>query len=245
LNAIQAMPLGGIVYICARNVEIPEKNPLSLKPGGYIEVSIKDTGIGIPQENLAMIFDPYFTTKQMGSGLGLAICYSIIKNHDGAITVDSELGKGSTFHFYIPASKNEPDKIESEKKILSKKSLKILLMDDEDIVLKPTKLMLQSLGHEVDISHDGAEAIEIFKKFYELGDPYNIVILDLTVAGGIGGKETIIHLKKIDPNIRGIVSSGYSTDPIMSDYRKFGFSGVIMKPYNIGELRKAIERAMV
>ena len=238
INARQAMPAGGRLVIKAEEVNVSDQQIPSLKPGHYIKLTIRDTGIGIPKEYISRIFDPYFTTKQKGSGLGLTVVYSIIKNHNGYITVDSELGKRTTFEIYLPSV---PKK---EKKTLEPGKLKILVMDDEEIVLEVIQEMLKILGHEVVGVKDGKEAIEAYKEAKQKANPFDVVILDLTVPGGMGGNETLKELKKIDPDVKAIVSSGYSNDPIMSEYEKYGFKAVVPKPYGMDELKEALRKVV-
>jgi len=238
INARQAMPAGGKLVIKAEEVNVLDQQIPSLKPGHYIKLIIQDTGIGIPKEHINRIFDPYFTTKQKGSGLGLTVVYSIIKNHEGYITVDSELGKGTTFEIYLPAV---PKK---EKKILEPARLKILVMDDEEIVLEVIQEMLKILGHEAIGVRDGKQAIEVYKEAKEQGSPFDVVILDLTVPTGMGGEETMKELLKIDPDVKAIVSSGYSNDPIMSEYEKYGFKAVVPKPYGMDELKEVLRKVI-
>lgn len=245
INAIQAMPTGGTIHIQAENLELGEPNDLSLLAGKYVKISIRDQGLGIPAEYISKIFDPYFTTKQKGSGLGLATAYSIIKNHDGHIMVTSSLGEGTTFHIYLPAStqtiQRQP---EADRQWLAGKG-KILVMDDEAIVREVLGKMLVNLGYEARFAQDGAEAIQLFTEARAAGDAFDAVILDLTVPGGMGGKESIIHLRLIDPQIKAIVSSGYSEDPIMADFQKYGFSGVIAKPYRVSDLSKTLHEVII
>jgi len=210
------------------------------KEGRYVKVSIEDQGVGIPQEHLHRIFDPYFTTKQKGSGLGLATSYSIIKNHGGYINVESKLGVGTTFYFYLPASFRQiPAKKEEAEKPIAGRG-RILLMDDEEIIRDLGCQMLSHLGYEATAVVDGAEAVELYKKAKESGRPFDAVIMDLTIPGGMGGRIAIQKLIEIDPEVKAIVSSGYSNDPVMSDFRKYGFSGVIAKPYKIKDLSEAL-----
>ncbi len=241
INARQAMPTGGRLIIKAENVEISDQKIPSLKPGHYIKLTVQDTGIGIPKEHINKIFDPYFTTKQKGSGLGLTVVYSIIKSHEGYIRVDSELGKGTTFEIYLPAI---PKKKKEKENALEPEKLRILVMDDEEMVLEVVKEMLQLLGHEVVGVKDGKEAVEAYKEAKQKGNPFDIVILDLTVPGGMGGDETLKELKKIDPDVKAIVSSGYSNDPIMSEYEKYGFKAVVPKPYGMDELKEALRKVV-
>jgi CheY-like chemotaxis protein len=211
-----------------------------------VRLSIEDQGVGIPREHLQSVFDPYFTTKQKGSGLGLASSYSILKNHDGYITVESQVGVGTTFYMYLPAFLEEVvvEKEEHEEKPFVGKG-RVLVMDDERIVIDLATEMLRSMGYEVTAATDGAEAIELYQKAEESGNPFDVVIMDLTVPGGMGGRETIQSLMEIDPEIKAIVSSGYSNDPVMADFRKYGFSGVIAKPYRIGELGEVLRKLTV
>lgn len=240
INADQAMPAGGTIRVCAENVVISAKDELALKEGNYVRLSITDEGIGIPEGHLQRIFEPYFTTKQRGSGLGLATSYSIINNHDGCITVDSELGVGTTFYIYLPACEKEVVTKEEERvKTLEGKG-RILLMDDDESILEVTSEVLVYLGYEVEVARDGNEALDLYVKAKECKTPFDVVIIDLTIRGKMGGTETIHRLLRIDPKVKAIVSSGYSDDPIMANYKKYGFCGVVTKPYTIEELSEAL-----
>ena len=245
INAEQAMSEGGDITVSVQNTAIEPDNKYLIKDGEYVKVAISDTGGGIPQEILNKIFDPYFTTKEKGSGLGLATCYSIIKNHGGYITVDSKVGTGTTFYIYIPKSEKELSLEEKKGKgeLLYGKG-KILIMDDEEILRNAAGLLLSELGYNVGFARDGKEAIEIYKKAKDSGEPFNVVIMDLTIPGGMGGKEAIKKLLEIDPDIRAIVCSGYSTDPIMSEFKDYGFSDVIIKPYDIDELSRVVYKVV-
>lgn len=240
INADQSMPEGGTIKIKSENVTVTESDVLPLKEGGYVKISIKDHGIGIPKEYLPKIFDPYFTTKHKGSGLGLATAYSVIKKHDGHITAESETGIGTTFLIYLPASKENvlTKKVKDEKPLTGKG--KILVMDDEEVVREVAGLMLRTIGYEVEFASDGVEAIELYKRAMESGEPFEAAIMDLTVPGGMGGKEAIKNLLELDPNVKAIVSSGYSTDPIMSEFEQYGFKGIMAKPYQIEELSRMV-----
>jgi two-component system cell cycle sensor histidine kinase/response regulator CckA len=241
INACQAMPKGGSLRISARNETLHPKNPFDLEEGEYVRIDLTDQGTGIMRKDLDKIFDPYFTTKESGSGLGLAISYSVIKRHGGAITADSTPGRGSTFSILLPASKQKgiPNETRERKGTISVRGL-ILVMDDEETVNEIAAELLQHLGYEVKTVKDGATAVAAYKDALKTGDSFSAVIADLTVPGGMGGKETVRRLLEIDPQAKVIVSSGYANDPIMSDYADYGFKGVIPKPYTLAELSEAL-----
>ncbi len=248
LNARDAMPEGGSVIIKANNFTVGAENNLPLLKGKYVKISFEDKGIGIAEEHLSRIFDPYFTTKNMGSqkgmGLGLAICYSIIKRHDGLITVNSMIGKGTAFTIYLHASqKNDIAPAAEEERPVSGKG-RVLFMDDEEMVRNTAGKILKRLGYQVEFAVDGEEAIELYKRSKESSQPFDAIIMDLTVPGRMGGLEAIKGLLEIDPDIKAIVSSGYSNNPEMSDFRRYGFSGVISKPYKVTELSKILDRVI-
>lgn len=236
INAVEAMPGGGLITVRAENLAAGKGDALPLAYGKYIKISIQDQGTGIPPGHLRKIFDPYFTTKQKGSGLGLAICYSIVKKHDGHISVESVLGSGTTFSIYLPASSKELTRRKDSREEPIRGEGKILVMDDEAIVRDVTGQILKKLGYDVEFAGDGSEAIELYRKAKESGKPFDLVIMDLTVPGGMGGKEAIHRLIEIDPDARAIVSSGYSDNLVMSDFRQYGFKGVVAKPYKIQQL---------
>jgi PAS domain S-box-containing protein len=244
INADQAMPDGGIIAIQCRTVDIGSRDGLPLKAGKYVHLSIKDQGIGIPREHFSKIFDPYFTTKQKGSGLGLATTYSIIKQHDGYITLESVLGAGTTFHLYIPASKGQgkAGAVKDDGPVPG--NGKILVMDDDEAIRDVTGAMLRKLGYETVPANEGAEAIDLYEKARKSGEPFDAVIMDLTIPGGMGGREAIRKLLEIAPDAKAIVSSGYSNDPIMADYAAYGFAGVVGKPYKLKELSETVFRVV-
>jgi PAS domain S-box-containing protein len=241
INADDAMPGGGTLSITGRNIKQPRWGILPLIGGHYIEIVVRDTGTGITPEHLQKIFEPYFTTKQKGSGLGLTSAYSIIKSHGGSLLVDSVVNEGSIFRIYLPASRKTA---KGEKEVASQQSPqaggKILIMDDDEIIRKMLKNMLNLAGYEVETTADGAEAIVKYRQAATGGNPFDAVIMDLTIPGGMGGKEAIQELLAFDPNAAVVVSSGYATDPIMSEYKKYGFSAVIAKPYSIKQLQQTI-----
>ncbi|MBI1912855.1 MAG: PAS domain S-box protein [Deltaproteobacteria bacterium] len=237
LNANHAMPDGGTIKITAENLAVTQEDALPIKPGDYVRIAINDTGTGIDRKILNKIFDPFFTTKQKASGLGLAVCYSIIKKHNGHIKVETKHGKGSTFYIYIPSSQ---EKAEANDEAVIPGKGRILVMDDEELVRDVSGEMLEILGYEPVFAKEGMEAVRLYKKAKEEGKPFSAVILDLTVPGGMGGRDTMQMLLELDPAVNAIVSSGYSRDPIMADYRKFGFKGVIAKPYRVSEFSKVV-----
>jgi PAS domain S-box-containing protein len=244
INSVQAMPHGGKIAYSASNVLIEGNKIPGLEAGTYIHISVKDTGTGIPKEDIPRIFDPYFTTKPEGSGLGLASVYSIIKRHSGHITVESKHGKGTIFHIYLPVSGGNCVCKISEERCITAGHGKVLVMDDEKIVRDISGEMLKSLGYEVEFAINGAEAIEMYQRVLEAGRPFDVVIMDLTIPGGLGGKEAIQKLLSIDPEVKAIVSSGYSNDPIMGDFKHYGFRGVIIKPYTIEGFSRTLHEVM-
>jgi signal transduction histidine kinase/CheY-like chemotaxis protein len=240
INADQAMPNGGTVLIQGTNVTLPPDNPYALEPGDHIQLSIQDEGIGIHPKHLKKIFDPYFTTKQKGSGLGLAVAYSIITKHDGQLTVDSKLGQGTTFAILLPASEGTHVIDTRETRGLVAGHGRILVMDDEDFIRELASVMLDKMGYEVTTAQDGQAAVNRYKEAMAASHPFDAVILDLTVPGGMGGKETMRRLLALDPNVRAVVSSGYSNDPVMANHAAYGFCGAVKKPYLVQELSQLL-----
>ncbi|HEY1407141.1 MAG TPA: ATP-binding protein, partial [Spirochaetota bacterium] len=244
VNAVQSMKTGGTIVINAANEVIPTGSSLNVEPGNYVRIDVIDTGTGIPEEDLPKVFDPFFTTKKKGNGLGLTTSHMIVRRHSGAISVKSKPGDGSTFSIHLPAS---PLEIESRRERISHMSnggKRILLMDDDEIILSTVAEIIKYLGYEVETARDGSEAIERYKDSIAAKRPYDAVIMDLTVPGGVGGKEAMQELLVIDPSVKAIVSSGYSNDPIMADYVKHGFRALIAKPYRIEELSEVLRKVI-
>ena len=246
LNSIHAMPDGGNVRItCTNCTDEGLIATAGLQPGRYIAIEIKDTGIGIPKEIIDKIFEPYFSTKQTGSGLGLAIVHSIIAKHDGAILVDSKQGKGAVFTILIPAA-YESGKIAGNNSGQGKTTMvspaTILIMDDDPMIRDLAADILKIYGHKTIEAEDGRQAVDIYIQRMKKGRPVDMVIMDLTVPGGMGGVETIQKLLEIDPDVTAVVASGYSNDPVMSDYRKYGFKGTLTKPYSMKEMGDIVVR---
>ncbi|MCK5126147.1 MAG: PAS domain S-box protein [candidate division Zixibacteria bacterium] len=241
INADQAMPEGGVITIECTNDSINEDSDIPIKPGDYVCIRIKDEGTGIPESHINKIFDPFFTTKQSGSGLGLATTYSIVRSHFGHIMVESEANVGTVFSLYLPATKLIVTKTDNDYSSIPMGFGSVLIVDDEDAVLRMARIVLKKLGYSPLTAHDGREAIDIYKKSIEYGEPVDIVIMDLTIPGGMGGKEAIIELKKIDPDVTAIVSSGYSNDPLMANYKSFGFVASVAKPYKAGDLGAVLQ----
>ncbi len=245
INAKQAMPDGGSIVIRAENALLGGDMRLPLSSGPHLVITVQDHGCGIPFQHLASIFDPYFTTKETGSGLGLAVAYSIMKGHGGTITVDSEVGKGSTFRLYLPARMEAlaEERTSCQGFGATSEGMRVLVMDDEEMVRNVVGAMLKLLGCEVAFARDGAEVVNVYAQGVREKHPFDFVILDLTVPGGMGGKEAIRELKRIDPSVRAIVSSGYSNNPIMAHYEEHGFVGIVTKPFNLAQLKEVFRTA--
>ena len=240
INADQAMPDGGIVIIRGTNVPLTADNPYALNPGAYVKLSLKDHGVGIQPDLLKRVFDPYFTTKQKGSGLGLAVAYSIIAKHDGQLTVESRSGEGTTFTILLPASQCPRAVCVKEQNKLLFGGGRILLMDDEELIRDLAAVMLKEMGYDVTLAECGESAVAVYRDALESGKAFDAVILDLTVPGGMGGKETVQKLLDLDPNVRAIVSSGYSNDPVMANYSKYDFCAAVKKPYQIQDMDRVL-----
>ena len=247
MNADQSMPDGGRVEIAAKNFKAFDKAlPQGLQKGKYIEIAIKDSGVGIPKQHLAKIFDPYFTTKEKGNGLGLASSYSIVNNHGGLIDVNSEVGKGSLFYIYLPAvattQKAEP--LQPTAVVSSVRTGTVLLMDDEPLIRDVCGELIRTLGYEVLVAVNGEETIDKYKLAMQTGSPFDVVILDLTIRGGMGGAETVQKLLEIDPGAQVVASSGYSDDSVVSKHKEQGFKAFLKKPYSIDNIREVLNTVL-
>jgi CheY-like chemotaxis protein len=255
LNAREATPQGGSIAIRASNaVETDDRleHALPVAPGRYVRVSVTDTGAGIPPEHLAKIFDPYFTTKAGGSGLGLATTHSIVKNHGGFVTVESQPGCGTTMVISVPATAVER-MVESLESVPSAKILagtrrarkqRVLVMDDEADIRRVTGSMLEFLGYQAEVVETGAVAVERFRQAIEKGKPFDVVLLDLIVPGGMGGRETIDRLSRLEPSVKAVLVSGYVQQSGMAEYRNCGFGAVITKPFTLDELSTTLRSVL-
>jgi PAS domain S-box-containing protein len=244
INASQSMPEGGVIEIRGRNVELQKGDVPQLGAGKYVAIAVQDHGAGIEKMHWEKIFDPYFSTKRDGSGLGLAVVYSIVKNHDGHISLQSETGQGTTFTLFLPAITPERQEEEPvDDKVFAGRG-KVLFMDDEELIRDVAVQILQKLGFAPYLARDGGEAIKLYKTAIAEGEPFAAVIMDLTVPGGMGGREAMEKLLVIDPAIKAIVSSGYANDPIMANYTQFGFKGVVPKPFTVPQLSAVLYQVL-
>jgi len=245
INSKQAMPSGGKLYIGADNIrDLAKAAGIDLE-GEFVRLTIRDEGTGIPDKIIDRIFDPYFTTKQTGSGLGLAVAHSIIERHGGWMTVQSEQEMGATFNIFLRADKESAaqESEEDEKPVKENEEKNhVLLMDDEEMLRRVGSRMLEVCGCTVETASDGKEALNKYRTAGEKGEPFDMVILDLTIPGGMGGQSTVKKIKEIDPKARVIVASGYSSDRILAEYREYGFDGRLAKPFRIEELKREITR---
>lgn len=244
LNADQAMPEGGAIKLIAENVTLEHGNSDGIESGRYVKISIEDSGCGIPEADVKSVFEPYFTTKDKGSGLGLATALAIVKSHGGEITLKSKHGVGSTFSIFIPLSGNLKAVDYKETDTAVSGNAKVLVLDDEEIIRDVLNEILTTMGYSVEFACEGAGAIELYSTVMDAGAPFDLVIMDLTIPGGMGGKEAIKRLLEIDPGVKAIVSSGYSGDPIMTNFRDYGFRGVVSKPYRIGDVSRVVKSVL-
>ena len=249
VNARQAMPEGGHLYISLENAELTAAAVCGLLQGRYVKVTVRDNGPGIAHAVIGKIFEPFFSTKQTGRGMGLATTWSIITKHGGHISAESDLGKGTTFTFFLPASATPQQAAAippaAERPTLaSSRPAKILVMDDEASICRLAVQMLIPCGYSVAAAPGGREAIALYKQALESGEPFDVVIMDLTIPGGIGGKEAVNALLALDPNVRAIVCSGYADDPVMASPVAFGFKASLAKPYTKNKLRNAVAQIL-
>ena len=247
INALEAMPEGGTFTVKLENVEISDAIIPTLKQGKYIKATICDSGTGIPEKIIDQVFDPYFTTKQTGNGLGLSTVYSIIQKHNGFIEINSKVQRGTTITIFLPAVavRKEPVAVKIEKGIAKQReNLSILVMDDEKAVRDIISLLLGRIGYTVETVEEGNKALVRYQERMNQGSPFSVVIMDLTIPGGMGGKEAVKNILEIDPDAKVIVSSGYADDPIMANYTKFGFKGVIAKPYTLNKLQETLDKVL-
>jgi len=253
INAVQAMPEGGMLRVFVRNVTMHAGDVLEstfgdhLPHGDHLCVTIQDSGPGIPEEMLARIFDPYFTTKAQGSGLGLATSYSIIRKHGGTLTVRSKQDQGAAFTFCLPATQSEAERTHFQPRApLPSPGVthRILFMDDDDMIRESMGEILEDIGYTVTLVRDGREALEALHRARKDNQTFDVAIMDLTIPGGMGGVETVGRLRAVDPLLKAVVSSGYSTAPAMAHYREYGFDAVVAKPYTVTELQHVLDRLM-
>jgi len=241
LNARHAMPGGGCINIYSDNLPAEEAGSYLQHPGKpHIRITVRDNGVGIPEKHLASIFDPYFSTKQEGSGLGLAIVHSIINKHDGYIEVQSREGAGTTFTIYLPVAVQSSMQVEPQKTRMEQGNGTVMVMDDEECLRELTQQVLTHLGYQTITAKDGAEAVERYRELYQGGKTLDAVIMDLTIPGGMGGKDAVQAILEIDPQAKAIASSGYSSDPVMCNFREYGFSGAISKPFRMETLAQLL-----
>ncbi len=239
INAVQAMPGGGVIRINLRNDRV-SAGVMPLPSGEYVRLEITDSGRGIPPEYLGRIFEPFFTTKEYGTGLGLATVYSVIHKHSGHVTVESAVGQGTTFRIWLPPAKSPPVGAPSTNGSVARLNGRVLFMDDEAPIRVMTKALLEKLGLEATVACDGGEAVREYTVAHASGRPFHAVIMDLTVPGAMGGAEAMREILKIDPEARGIVSSGYSSDPVMANFRAHGFRAMVPKPYRMTDFARTI-----
>jgi nitrogen-specific signal transduction histidine kinase/CheY-like chemotaxis protein len=244
LNAVQAMPGGGEISLSMMNETLAAGEVATLPAGQYLRLEISDSGRGIAPEHLARIFEPFFTTKEYGTGLGLATVYSVIQKHRGYITVESAIGSGTTFRIWLPAARIEPAVPPVTSSPFDPIQGRILFMDDEEPIRMMTKALLERLGLHVKVTSDGDEAVQEYAVARTAGEPYDVVIFDLTVPGGMGGADAMREILKIDPTAKGIVSSGYSSDPVMANFRAHGFRGSVPKPYRMADIARMIREVI-
>jgi two-component system cell cycle sensor histidine kinase/response regulator CckA len=250
INAVHAMPKGGVIHLQLRNDEVAAEGRPGLAPGRYLKLSITDTGTGINPESLARIFEPYFTTKDHGSGLGLTTVYSIVKRHQGHVEVESKVGHGTTFHVWLPAAERAPAAESAPAAPAAppepppRQTGRVLFMDDEAPIRQMATSLLGRMGLDVKAVDDGSAVVLEYAAARNAGQPYDLVILDLTVPGGMGGAKAMERLLQMDPQVHAVVSSGYSNDPILANYRAHGFRGIVPKPYVADDVARVVSAVL-
>ncbi len=243
-NADRANRRSGRITVKASNVLIDSNRLFPFRPGRYVTISVQDQGGGLPDESISQIFDPYFTSNETPNGLELVTAYSIVKKHGGEIVVESERGTGTTFHIYLPAADLKQKQEVTRPPSSARPKGRILVMDDEEIIREVVGALLKHLGYSVDYARDGLETLQVYQQAKESGKPFDSVLMDLTIVDGMGGRETIERLLQLDPDVKAIVSSGYSTDPIMSRFRDYGFVAALDKPYKLNELNAVLDEVL-
>jgi nitrogen-specific signal transduction histidine kinase/CheY-like chemotaxis protein len=243
INAIQAMPTGqGQIWLNAANATLAEGQVAPLPAGNYVQIEVQDNGSGIKPEHLQKIFEPFFTTKKTGTGLGLATVLSIVKRHGGQMGVDSEVGRGTAFTVFLPLA-DKPEEVEARRAPslrFATKTGRILFMDDDEHIRTLTKGMIESLEYKCDLAKDGEEAVQLYKRYLNIGRPYDIVIMDLTIIGGMGGEQTFKVLRELHPEVCAIIASGYDNEEMRRQFLDMGFYGYLTKPYRVSELGRII-----
>ncbi len=245
LNSVQAQPKGGRIEVKAENVRLPDGSPTPLGEGEYVHISIRDRGPGIPQEHLARVFDPYYTTKAGGSGLGLATCHTIVTNHGGHLRAESRVGEGTTLHVYLPASGASAPARRVGTKRIRKGTGRVLVVDDDPSVRETARRLLVKLGYECGMAADGREGALLYREAFERRERYDAVLMDLTLPGSAGGQEAMAEILRIDPDAMGIVSSGYSSDDVLSNPSIHGFRAALLKPYGVEDLARVLHAVIV
>jgi signal transduction histidine kinase/ActR/RegA family two-component response regulator len=248
LNAREAMPSGGLVSLRAENLVLSPGRGPALPPGDYVEIRVADQGCGIAPDVLPKIFDPYFSTKlrgtQKGMGLGLTICHSVVQKHAGAITVESTLAAGTTFHVLLPASRQLLTQADTVRPETGQRQGRILVMDDEQVVRTNLGRVLKQMGYQPELAADGETAVELYAQAKQGGRCFDAAILDLTVRGAMGGREAVRALRALDPEVRAVVMSGHSDDEVMQEYSQYGFKGALTKPFDCEALLDVLSRVL-
>ena len=244
LNAVQAMPEGGHIRAVGANHQLRDHDVSTLQAGPYVTLAIHDNGCGIPADVMPNIFDPYYTTKSSGNGLGLATADAIMRKHDGFITVRSEVNVGTTFVLYLPASLDTPQSLPPEERVSIQGQGRILVMDDEEMIRTILQKMLSYIGFAADCASDGDEAVRLYRQAQVRGEAYRLVILDITVPGGMGGIDAFVQLQRLDPNVKALLSSGYASDAALANFTAYGFCGVLAKPYTDQKLYATLKQVL-